>query len=164
MVEACRRIARAEDHAVFGGLPEAGIVGAGSGSTHEPIPIVDDYSRYPSLVARAVAALREAAVDCPYGIALGPQCYRGVIETTESGGYPVLQHLRLILEGPVVWAPTVDGAGVVSMRGGDFELVSGQDLSIGYASHDADSVTLYVEESMTFRNLAPEAAVALRYG
>lgn len=49
------------------------------------------------------------------------------------------------------------------MRGGDFELVVGQDLSIGYLSHDAENVRLYIEESLTFRLLTPEAAVPLVY-
>jgi uncharacterized linocin/CFP29 family protein len=40
----------------------------------------------------------------------------------------------------------------------------GQDASIGYLSHTADRVSLYLEESMTFRTLSPEAAIPLRYG
>ena len=107
--------------------------------------------------------LREAGVGGPFGIALGPRCHRGVIETTEKGGYPILEHLRLILGGPVVWAPEVDGAVVMSLRGGDHELLSGQDISIGYSHHDATTVTLFLVQSMTFRNLSPEAAVVLRY-
>ena len=79
------------------------------------------------------------------------------------GGYPVLEQLRLIAKGPVLWAPAVDGALVVSLRGDDFELMVGQDLAIGYASHDAATVTLYLEESLTFRAAGPEAAVALQY-
>jgi uncharacterized linocin/CFP29 family protein len=86
-----------------------------------------------------------------------------VIETTEHGGYPVLEHLRMILGGPVVWAPAVDGAVVVSQRGGDFELTIGRDLAVGYASHDAATVDLFLEESLTFRVLTPEAAVHLAY-
>jgi uncharacterized linocin/CFP29 family protein len=50
---------------------------------------------------------------------------------------------------------------VASLRGGDFLFDSGQDLSIGYDSHDADAVHLYVEESFSFRVATPEAAVAL---
>jgi uncharacterized linocin/CFP29 family protein len=49
------------------------------------------------------------------------------------------------------------------MRGDDFELVVGQDLSIGYLSHDNAKVTLYLEESLTFRLLSPQAAVPLAY-
>jgi uncharacterized linocin/CFP29 family protein len=85
-----------------------------------------------------------------------------VLETSEHGGYPLLDHLRKILGGPLVWAPGVEGGVVGSLRGGDFLFDSGQDLSIGYDSHDADAVHLYVEESFSFRVATPEAAVGLR--
>ena len=61
-----------------------------------------------------------------------------MIETTEDGGYPVLEHLRLILGGQVVWAPAVDGAVVLSTRGDDFQLTCGQDMALGYLSHEPD--------------------------
>ena len=76
--------------------------------------------------------LKAAGIGGPYAIALGPRCYEGVIETTEKGGYPLLEHLGLILGGPVIWAPAVDGAIVLSQRGGDFALTIGQDISIAY--------------------------------
>src|SRR5690606_12295268 len=56
-----------------------------------------------------------------------------------------------------------DGAVVLSLRGGDFELHGGQDFAIGYRAHDADGVELVVRESMTFCVYTPEAAVPLRY-
>ena len=52
----------------------------------------------------------------------------------------------------------------IADRGGDYALTVGQDVSIGYLQHDAASVSLYLEESITFRVLSPEAAVPLRYG
>ena len=39
-------------------------------------------------------------------------------QTVEHGGYPLLNHLRRIVDGPIVWAPGVRGAVVVSQRGG----------------------------------------------
>jgi uncharacterized linocin/CFP29 family protein len=114
-------------------------------------------------VARAVAALRSADIAGPYAIALGARCYTGVTETTEHGGYPVFEHLRQILGGPVVWAPAVDGAVVLSQRGGDFELAVGEDFSVGYRSFDPTSVDLFIEESLTFRVHTPDAAVHLAY-
>ena len=51
----------------------------------------------------------------------------------------------------------------MSLRGGDFELVSGQDVSIGYSGATADSVSLFLQESFTFRAHGPEAAIALTY-
>jgi uncharacterized linocin/CFP29 family protein len=93
-------------------------------------------------------------------VALGPDQYRRVIATAEHGGYPLLDHLRQIVDGPIVWAPGVEGAIVVSQRGGDFVLDCGQDLAVGYDSHDSDVVRLYLEESISFRVATPEAAVA----
>lgn len=163
VIEAARRAALAEDRAIFGGYAPGGIAGISAESPHDRIAIDDDYEQFPGAVARAVATLRAAAVDGPFGVALGPRCYTSVIETTQRGGYPVLEQLRLITGGPLVWAPAVDGSIVLSLRGGDFELVSGEDFSIGYGSHDAESVVLFLEESMTFRAHAPEAAVVLAY-
>lgn len=163
LTDAARRIALAEDKLVFEGAAVPDVVGIASGSPHAPVSISDDYGRFPRQVANAVAVLRSDGVDGPYGVALGPRCYTGVVETTEHGGYPVLEHLRLVTGGPVVWAPGVDGSVVVSLRGGDFRLTVGGDFSLGYVSHDSERVTLRLNETVTFSNDSPEAAVALRY-
>ncbi len=163
LVQAARQIAVAEDKLIFEGSDAWNIAGLAAGSEHEPVVLSDDYSEFPTLVARAVGTLRQAGVDGPYGLALGPRCYTGVVETTEKGGLPVIEHLKLITGGPVVWAPGMDGSLVLSLRGGDFRLTVGQDFSIGYRSHNADTVELYLEESLTFSNDSPEAAIALRY-
>lgn len=160
---AARRAAVVEDHAVFHGYAPGGIVGIAESTPHERIVIGSDYDAYPSFVARATARLKVAGVAGPYAIVLGPRCFTGVMEQSEMGGYPVLEHLRLILGGPVVFAPGVNGAVVISQRGGDFELVLGEDFSVGYSSHDSDNVNLYIEESFTVRTCSPEAAVYLGY-
>jgi len=159
--EAARRIATAENRAVFHGFEDAGIMGIAQASTHDPIALGDECELYPRHVARAVEALLRAGVGGPYGLALGPAAYTRVLETSEHGGYPLFEHLRKIIEGPLVWSPGVDGAVVISQRGGDFLFEVGEDLSIGYESHDADAVELYLVESFTFRVVTPDAAVAL---
>lgn len=158
---AARRIAGAENAAVFHGWSAAGIAGIAEAATHDQIPLGDDCERYPRHVAKAVDALRDVGIDGPYGLALGPEAHTRVLETSEHGGYPLLEHLREIVGGPIVWAPAVEGGAVLSMRGGDFLFDSGEDLSIGYESHDAESVQLYLEESFSFRVVTPEAAVPL---
>jgi uncharacterized linocin/CFP29 family protein len=163
VIAAGRAAAQAEDHLVFHGYAQGGVAGLITASPHPAVSISDDYGRYPEHVAKAVAALRGADVAGPYAIALGARCFTGVTETTEHGGYPVFEHLRKILDGPVVWAPAVDGAVVLSQRGGDFELTVGQDFSLGYRSSDGGSVQLYIEESLTFRVNTAEAAVHLAY-
>lgn len=158
---AAHRIARAENVAVFHGWPAAGIVGITGATPHAPVPLGTDYAGYPGRVARAVEVLGNAGISGPYGLALGPDGYTGVVETTEHGGLIVFDHLRQVLGGPIVWAPGVSGAVVGSLRGGDFLFESGQDLSIGYSHHDRDRVHLYLEESFSFRVTSADAAVAL---
>jgi uncharacterized linocin/CFP29 family protein len=158
---AAHHIARAENCSVFHGWEAAGITGIADASTHDAIALGEDCERYPRHVARAVEALLCVGVGGPYGLALGPDAYTAVLETTEHGGYLLLDHLRKIIGGPVVWAPGVRGAVLLSQRGGDFVLEVGEDLSIGYDSHDSETVRLYLIESFTFRVLTDDAAVAL---
>ncbi len=123
--------------------------------------LAQDVSAYPHVVAKAIDVLRQAGVEGPYSLAIGPEGYTRIAETTESGGYPLQQHLSSILGGDIVWAPGLDGALVVSKRGGDFVLDVGQDFSIGYSRHDAESVTLYLEESFSFHVNERDAVVVL---
>ena len=160
--QAAGAAALAEDRAVFQGYPAAGIEGIIPASRDRALTLSDDYVAYPSVVAEAVNRLRDAGVNGPYAIALGPRCYTGLTRTTAEG-FPVMEHVRRLLDGPMVWAPGIDGAAVVSMRGGDFELTVGEDFAIGYLDHSADAVRLYLQESFTFRVLSPEAAVPLLY-
>jgi uncharacterized linocin/CFP29 family protein len=53
----------------------------------------------------------------------------------------------------------MDQSMLVSVRGGDLELVLGQDLSIGYDSHTTDTVKLYFTESFTFRIVDPKVMI-----
>ena len=158
--KAAHQIAVAENIAVFHGWHGA-ILGIEEASPHEAIPLGDNTDGYPRPVAGAVERLLHSGISGPYALALGGEQYQRVVETAEHGGYPLLDHLRKILEGPIVWAPGVKGAVVLSLRGGDFVLESGQDLSIGYESHDGEVVRLYLEESISFHVATPEAAVAL---
>lgn len=160
--EAAGVAAMAEDRAVFNGFAAAGIRGIVEEAAATRLTLSDDYTAYPGVVAEAINKLHVAGVQGPYAIALGPRCYTGLTKTTQ-GGYPVMEHVRRLLDGPIVWAPAVDGAVVMSLRGGDFELTVGQDFSIGYLEHSAAAVRLYLQETFTFRVLAAEAAVPLAY-
>jgi uncharacterized linocin/CFP29 family protein len=157
---AAHRLAIAENVAVFHGWERA-ITGITETSPHEQLKLGEVADAYPRPVASAVERLLRNGITGPYGLALGREQYRQVVETAEHGGYPLLRHLREIVDGPIVWAPGVKGAIVLSLRGGDFVFESGQDLSLGYDSHDGEVVRLYIEESFSFHVATPEAAVAL---
>ena len=130
--EAAAVLARAENRAVFHGYADAGIHGLVEVGTHDSISLESDPNRYPAEIARAVDVLREAGIGGPYGLAIAPEIYTAIVESTEHGGYPLFEHLHQILEGPVVWAPGIDCGVVLSQRGDDFVFDSGQDIAIGY--------------------------------
>jgi uncharacterized linocin/CFP29 family protein len=159
--DAATKIAFAEDGAVFDGLPSAGITGIRQASSNPAIALPAEVRDYPNAVSQAISALRLAGVDGPYSLLLSADAYTAVAETTDHG-YPIREHIaRVIGDGEIIWAPAVQGAFLLSTRGGDYELYLGQDLSIGYLSHDATSVTLYLQESLTAFVQTSEASVVL---
>ncbi|MDH6132000.1 putative linocin/CFP29 family protein [Kitasatospora sp. MAA4] len=158
--DAARTVALAEDSAVFEGWAAAGITGVRTGTSNPVLALPADVRDYPDAVSRALTTLRLAGVDGPYALLLGADAYTAVNETSNHG-YPLRGHLARVVDGEIVWAPALAGAVVLSCRGGDFELHLGQDLSIGYLGHDADTVQLYLQESLTFSLYSPEAAVTL---
>jgi len=158
--EAARKIAFAEDRAVFDGYAEAGIQGIRPGASNAVLALPSTPTEYPAVVAQAVNELRLAGVNGPYVLVLGAQAYTAVSGGSEEG-YPVLQHIQRLVDGEIIWAPAIEGGVVLTTRGGDFELDLGQDISLGYLSHSGMAVELYLQECFTFRLLTTEAAVAL---
>jgi uncharacterized linocin/CFP29 family protein len=158
--DAAKKIAFAEDVAIFEGYAAAGIEGIRQGASNPPITLPDDVRNYPDAIANALSELRLVGVNGPYSVLLGAEAYTAVAEARDSG-YPVLEHLRRIVDGEIIWAPAITGGFVLTTRGGDFDLRIGQDFSIGYLSHTDAAVRLYLQETFTFLLLTSEAAVAL---
>ncbi|MEO3808504.1 family 1 encapsulin nanocompartment shell protein [Sphaerisporangium sp. B11E5] len=158
--EAARQMASAEDRAIFEGYPAAGIEGIRSSSSNPRLLLPPEPRDYPDMVSQAISTLRLAGVDGPYSLALSADLHTVVSETSDHG-YPIHEHLRRLLDGEIIWAPAITGAFLVTTRGGDHTLHLGQDLSIGYDSHDPTKIHLYLQESFTFLTHTPEASVAL---
>ena len=158
--DAARKIAFAEDAAVFGGYPAAGIAGIRASSSNPALTLPADVREYPNAVSQAVSSLRLAGVGGPFSLLLSANAYTLVSETSDHG-YPVAAHLGRLLDGRLIWAPAVEGAFLLTTRGGDYELRLGEDLAIGYTAHDATGVDLYFRQTLTFLVHTGEAVVAL---
>src|ERR1700744_5147207 len=158
--DAAKKIAFAEDRAVFDGYAAAQITGVRQGASNPALAVPGEVRDYPDVVSKAVSQLRLAGVAGPYSLLLSADAWTAVSETSDHG-YPIREHLARVVDGDLIWAPAIAGAVLLSGRGGDFELRLGQDLSIGYLSHDADSVQLYFTESFTFTVYTAEASVPI---
>jgi uncharacterized linocin/CFP29 family protein len=158
--DAAKQIAYAEDRAVFEGYPAAGITGIRASTSNAALALPADPHDYPDVIIDALTALRLAGVNGPYSLALSTDAY-DAISVTSNHGYPIRHQIDRLFDGEILWAPAIDGAFLLSARGGDYTLSLGQDLSIGYLSHDAETVELYFQESLTFLVYTTEAIVAI---
>jgi len=161
---ASRIFAAAEDSAIFEGYADADIPGLATDSANEGValPALPQESEHlPEVVSEALEQLRQTGVAGPYALALGPDAYAALDRTSGNMGYPVLRHVQRLIDRPIVWAPTLRGGLVVSLRGGDFKLVCGRDAAIGYLRHDDENLRLYLEESFSAELVGPEATVPL---
>jgi uncharacterized linocin/CFP29 family protein len=158
--DAAKKIAFAEDRAIFDGYAAAQIAGVRRESSCAALSLPSEAREYPDVVSQAISALRLAGVDGPYSLLLSADAYTAVSETSDHG-YPIREHIARLLDGELIWAPALSGALVLTCRGGDFELRIGQELSIGYQSHSATEVELYFTESFTFSTYTAEASVSL---
>ena len=111
---------------------------------------------------QALTVLRTAGVQGPYALLLSAKLFTAASETVDDG-YPIQEHLRRLIgdDGSIVFAPAIEGAIVLTLRGGDHTLTIGQDVSIGYLSHDDEHIRLYAQESATFAVHTSEASVIL---
>jgi uncharacterized linocin/CFP29 family protein len=158
--DAARQMAFAEDGAIFEGYSAAGIGGMRQGTSNPTMVLPADVRAYPEAIAQALSRLRLVGVNGPYSVLLGADAYTALAETSDHG-YPVLEHVKRLVNGEIIWAPAIAGAFVLTTRGGDFGLYIGQDVSIGYSSHTDTAVRLYLQETFTFLLLTAEAVVAL---
>jgi uncharacterized linocin/CFP29 family protein len=158
--DAAKKLAFIEDRAIFEGYEAASIEGIRNCSSNPALTLPDDAREYPDVISQALSELRLAGVDGPYSVLLSADAYTKVSETSDHG-YPIREHLNRLVDGDIIWAPAIDGAFVLSTRGGDFDLQLGTDVSIGYLNHDADTVELYLQETLTFLCYTAEASVAL---
>jgi uncharacterized linocin/CFP29 family protein len=153
--------ARFEERVVYRGLPGTAIDGLVAASTNDTLPLPEEAHEMPAAVTNAIIRLTDAGVDGPYLLVLGERAYKAV--GGDANGYPLRKQLASLVGEVPVYSPGLDGALLVSTRGGDFCLSLGADLSIGYDHTEGDTVHLYITESFAFRVNGPEAVVVLQH-
>ena len=165
--EAARKIALFEEQVVYHGLPAANIKGLDLCTEGECLTLNSKPEQLLEAVAEGITVFAGRSIEGPYSFVVGPKLWKVMSATLQ--GYPVKMQAENILNGQVILSPYLTGkfaneAFMLSQRGGDLELILGQDLAVGYESHTTKKVKLYFTESFTFRILEPAAVIHYQAG
>lgn len=158
--KAARKMAEFEEKTLYNGLKEAGINGLIKSSEHKALNFPVEAENILHVVTEAVTSLKVAAVEGPYSLVLDTDKWE--IISSYINGYPLRLQLEELLGGSLIFAPHLNGAVVVSERGGDFRITLGKDISIGYETHDRNEVQLYFTEAFTFQVIDPAAVILIK--
>jgi uncharacterized linocin/CFP29 family protein len=158
--KAAKRLAEFEENTIYNGLKKANI----RGLRQDPDPSAPKFAEKPEAilqtVTEAVTRLKTKSIEGPYSLVLDAPSWETLSSLVK--GYPLRRQLEQVLGGKLIFAPHLEGAFVVSMRGGDFKLTLGQDISIGYEMHTRNSVQLYFMEAFTFQVFDEDAIVYMK--
>lgn len=159
LVDAAKKLAEAENNLIFYGHSEAGIRGIAEASKQPELKVPDTSKELLVTITGAVKTLYNKGVGGPYLLLLSPELYSKIYKMSENG-YPVNRKIKEIIGDNIKFVCGIDFKGMLmSTRGGDFELIVGQDISIGYERNTVDDLEFFFIESLTFRLNTPEAAV-----
>ena len=159
MESAAGEMAKFEEEAIYHGFTEASIKGLRDSSAYKKVKFPDSGKEFLNLLGQLINQFHVHAVGGPYSLIVSPDKWSFIFSQVE--GFPLIRQIEKILGGSVMENPNITDSYLVSARGGDFRLILGQDMSIGFDSADTEKVKLYFTESFTFRVLEPNAVVIL---
>lgn len=159
--KAAHNAALFEDSAIYKGFERAGIKGLLTEPQQKPVPLDDDPSSYPGIVASGIRELATARIGGPYALVLSWNDYPKVT-STRSQGMTVREHLEKITGSKVYFSHALDAGLLMSKRGGDFTVHVGVDFSLGFHTENKESLEFFLTESFTVQINSPEAVVPLK--
>jgi uncharacterized linocin/CFP29 family protein len=162
LAEAVKEAAAFEENAVYNGFQPGHIEGLSQKVTGSvPYDLKED--SFLRAVEKALDVLRDESVSGPWMLAASPVLWSFLTSAVHLGNALDKLVRRQIGDGKIVRS-TLEGDWLISERGGDFELVLGQDFSLRYKGRCSEKARFAVLESFTFRVVNPEAAVKLVRG
>ena len=157
---ACWDLVRFEEQAVYHGYAAADLEALTEAAQQEPVSFGGELSSFLNALVQGLTRLRQSMVEGPYALLVPESIWRYLSSVVD--GRPLLRNVEYLLGGPVILSPFIPEAMLLSLRGGDLELVLGEDVSIGFETVTAQTVRLYLTESFTFRVLDPNVMIFLR--
>lgn len=158
VIAAAQKLAAFEEALIYNGLPVSGVAGLlAEAAAVRKSGVPSEAEQFIACLANDIETLRAHGISGPYSLVINPQKWLNLV--TQVKGYPLAKLINAYVTGKVILSPAVPGMIVLSVRGGDFELTLGQDLSIGYNSHDKENIAFFITESLTFRVIEPKALI-----
>jgi uncharacterized linocin/CFP29 family protein len=159
--QAARDVALAEDDLAFhGGTGSTGFLTRSEGARVD-LGDWSDAGQVAGDLVSAVAKLDERGVQGPYAAVLDPSRFYAYLRAAAERRLSTdADRLDGLFQG-IYRSAVVKGGGVFSLRGGDFLLTVGGDLSVGYCWHDKTAVHLFCVETVGAHVISPGAVCLL---
>jgi uncharacterized linocin/CFP29 family protein len=154
---AAREVAVFEENAIYEGFQPAKIIGLEKAAEGSLFALPTDANAFLKEIGNQIINLTRKTVQGPYTLVINEMEWLELIKLSE--GYPIQKQLKTVLGGKVLINHFNKNSFLLTERGGDYELVIGQDYTLGYDSHTTSKVKLFLTGSFTFRVLSPEAIV-----
>ncbi len=154
---AARELAVFEENVIYEGFQPVNIIGLEQAAKGNPIALPSNANSLLKEIGNQIIHLNKKAVQGPYTLVINEMEWLELMKLSE--GYPIQKQLKALLGGKVLINHFNTNSFLLSERGGDYELVVGQDYTLGYDSHTTSKVKLFLTGSFTFRVLSPEAIV-----
>ncbi|MGM0411151.1 MAG: family 1 encapsulin nanocompartment shell protein [Bacillota bacterium] len=162
LVDAAKKLSQIENDAIFYGLKEGNIRGIIPSLETDEVELEKERNKLVSAIVSIINDLKDEGIEGPYNLMLGKKLHNLLYELDDKG-YPLENKLENVIDGEIVFVPSLEEEGVlISTRGEDFELIVGQDISIGYSKQEGDELEFFFYETFTFRVNDPGAAVKLK--
>lgn len=156
--DAARKAALFEDMAIFYGIEDTGMVGLLSETGNQSIDIKLEDEAIVDAIVSAKKTILDQGIDGPYVLVAPYPLYNKIASTVKD--YPLKKYVENLIS-KIVLSPQLNACMLISMRGGDNELVIGQDFSVGFLSNTPTEATFYITETLTFKCYTPQALVPL---
>jgi uncharacterized linocin/CFP29 family protein len=159
MEQAAISLAEFEDKTIYYGLQEASVTGLKDCNTSQRLTFPEKIDDLLAVVSQGIAQLSVSSIDGPYTLIVSPAKWQKI--SSHFKGYPLKFPLEKLLGGPVILSHFIDEAFLVPANARELNLILGQDISIGYESHNEKEVRLYLTESFTFQIHDPATVIMI---
>lgn len=147
--EACSKIALFEENAIYNGVSNTSMNGLKNYTSNDVRDLGDSASDIARNISLAVTELKSSYAHPPFDLIVCPVTLAKIQSSIE--GESLYQTIEKIIGGKIVLSKAIEGALLIPHADDDFQLIIGEDFTIGYVAHDIDKVRLYISESFTTR-------------